>query len=368
MKRILVLLGLFFALQPGGHAQVTIQATLPPAGVVQQNQLWNLLLINATGDGLSCRLDLVLRDRQTGLQVFAASTAPFVLSRGSRHLNAAMLAPIQYRAMSPTLRPGLNGLLPVGSYNACYALFRVMGDASEQVSEDCIPFDVQPLSPPELTYPRDSADLDIAPTAFTWIPPTPDKMFNQLQFDIRIAEIKPGQRAEQAIQENMPLYQGAALRMPTLSYPHSAPTFKEGTWYAWQVVARDAGTYAARTESWVFRVHAATREQDPAQGLPFVRLSAGRPELGIAPDGLLKIAYLNDAGDSSALVEVRDVSAGAGQVRCHFNLRLQPGENLIRQVLPRDAGLNEDDTYEVTLVNGRHEEWKALIRIRKIAK
>src|SRR5258705_8985741 len=78
------------------QAQVYIQTTLPTVGLVQKNQLWNLVLINGTTGSMEGKLELVLRDRQTGLELMTATTSRFSLPKGSLSVNVNNLNPIQY--------------------------------------------------------------------------------------------------------------------------------------------------------------------------------------------------------------------------------------------------------------------------------
>lgn len=61
-------------------AQVTLQPNVPTVGLIQKNQLWNMLIVNSTGTPYDCRLELILQDRTTGQEVLTATTAFFRVS------------------------------------------------------------------------------------------------------------------------------------------------------------------------------------------------------------------------------------------------------------------------------------------------
>jgi hypothetical protein len=232
-------------------AQVTLQATVPSVGLLQKSQLWNVLVINSSAVTYECRLELILRDRITGQEILTATAAQFSARPGARQLNINSLSPVQYNYLTVT-DTRLQGLLPAGSYTACYTLSAMPGKTD--LAEECVQLDIAPLSPPMLIFPADSTQLETAPAQFSWIPPTPDGMFDRLHYEMIVTEINEGQQPDEAIQQNLPFYTDGNLSTNMLSYPGSAEGFAAGKWYAWQVIARDDRNYAGKSETWVFRI------------------------------------------------------------------------------------------------------------------
>jgi len=254
MRKLLSTIGFMALLMQMSYAQVHIQPTMPTVGLVQKNQLWNLVLVNGTGTAMNGRLDIVLRDRQDGRELLTATTRSFSLPKGSLSVNVNTLNPIQYNYIGMEPDRTLNNLLPAGAYVACYSFTRFIGDKVEEASEECVSFDTEPLSPPMLLFPADSSVLDAIPTQFTWTPPAPATMFSRLHYEMIITEIKPGQKAAEALQDNMSFYNTEELANNFMTYPASLPSFEKEKWYAWQVTARNGKSYAAKTETWVFKV------------------------------------------------------------------------------------------------------------------
>ncbi|HMJ45747.1 MAG TPA: hypothetical protein VK498_00360, partial [Ferruginibacter sp.] len=173
MKKIIIGILLAIASSSFVEAQVSLQPNIPAVGLIQKDQLWNVLIINNTTTQFICRLELVLRDRSSGQEILTASTIQFVISQGTKQLNLNILNPVQYNYILAGANNNLSGLLPAGSYTACYTLVTVDGKNTD-LSQECIQFDTEPLTPPMLIYPADSALLDIVPSQLSWIPPTPD--------------------------------------------------------------------------------------------------------------------------------------------------------------------------------------------------
>jgi hypothetical protein len=89
---------------------------------------------------------------------------------------------------------------------------------------------------------------------FSWMPPTPMDMFDNLTYDISVAEVLQGQSAVEAIIYNTPVYTSANVKAPYENYPSTYSRLQSGKTYAWQVTARNGDNYAAATETWTFSI------------------------------------------------------------------------------------------------------------------
>lgn len=237
-----------------GYAQITMQPNVPSVGLILKRQLWNVLVINSTPTSKSCRMEFTLRNRLTAMDEITASTGSFVLPTGSTQLNYTTLNPITYvNVSSSAIRLSNEEFIPIGAYTACY---RLLDNNSENVvlAEECISLDVEPLSPPMLAMPNDSSKLLQVPNNFMWIPPSPLNLFNQLQYEFLLVPILPTQRAEEAIQQNLPILRELNLNTNQISYTGINNSLQKDKWYAWQIIAKDGANYAAKSEIWVFKV------------------------------------------------------------------------------------------------------------------
>jgi hypothetical protein len=347
MAIVLVLLGSAHSIT----AQVTLQVTVPAAGMIQKAQLWNLLAVNNSTRGFDCRFEMVLRDRATGQEVMAATTGQFNLAPGAKQLNANLLTPVQYNYLNGFSGGHLQGLLPVGTYTACYSLWAV-NIKENALAEECVPFDVEPLNPPMLSFPADSAALETAPVQFNWLPPMPAGMFTNLQYEMILTEVKEGQKAGEAIQDNLPLYSEGNLLSNTLGYTTAAPKLETGKWYAWQVVARDNSNYAGKSEAWVFTI-----TKDPVAAIidmaPYIKLAEKPGEVTTVQQGMLKMEYYNYLTDSAVQVWIYDSRDRAAYKRLgkQVNLSIKTGQNYLLYDLGSKMRLQEQVVYEVMLLN-----------------
>jgi hypothetical protein len=334
------------------YAQVTLQPLLSQAGIFEKNQLWNILAVNGSANTYDCYIILSLEDRESGTEILSATSTSFSLGREAQQLSIAALTPIQYSYFS-FAGDQANDFLPVGNYTACYKLIG-NGHGPTELAEACVPFDVAPLSPPTLIIPADSSVLKEAPVQFTWQPPSPLTMFQQLHYEIVIAEILPGQTPEEAVELNAPFYMDLNAPGSFLNYNGAYPSFEKGKWYGWQVVAEDGKNYAAKTPVWDFMIDTLALVNNIVEQTPYIKMKKDGIEKGIAPNGILKLSYVNETTDSIATVQIIDIS---GKKQYQFKTPIKPGENLIEYDLRKLIKGQDNKMYEAQIINSRKEKW-----------
>src|ERR1700754_3454582 len=99
--KILPVLFLWLLLSVSARSQVSIVLQVPPTGVMQKNQLWNMALINASADARSVSIQLTLLDVRDGQSVLTAETRPILLTKGTTMITAKDVSPVQYDYQSP---------------------------------------------------------------------------------------------------------------------------------------------------------------------------------------------------------------------------------------------------------------------------
>lgn len=231
-------------------AQLVLNVQLPAAGFVQKEQLWNLVLVNNKADILDVSIQMDLQDAATGQVVLSASTGNLLAGKGVKNIAAKDLQPILYNFNFPYL-PG--NYLPMGSYIACY---QVISNVSKEgpLAQECVRFNIDPLSPPLLSSPADKGTIESPYPQFSWMPPTPYDMFTDLSYDLLVTEVTEGQSPAEAIQYNTPVYSKSNIAQPYESYASSFKKLDTGKIYAWQVIAKNGLSYSAKTEIWTFRL------------------------------------------------------------------------------------------------------------------
>lgn len=353
MKKVFIVFAAVLITNVAAFAQVTLQPGIPAVGLIQKNQLWNVLVINSANVNYKCILQINLQDRSTGADLLTATSTQFDIIAGTKQLNANLLGPIQYNYLVGGIDNRLQGLIPVGSYTACYQLVVVAGKP-ETLAEECVQFDAEPLSPPMLIFPADSSVLENAPQQFSWMPPTPDGIFNSLRYELLITEIKGAQKPEEAIQQNIPFYNDGALFANRMNYPASAIAFEKDKWYAWQVTARDDKAYAGKSEVWVFKIINDVVKKI-IENAPYIKISTKQQEVTIVHDGRLKMEYYNYYTDTTVNVTVRRETEK--EKAYSFQLQVNPGQNYLEHNIGKKMHLDEDSVYIVELTNKAGERY-----------
>lgn len=261
MKKIIALL---YGLMPLLLlAQVTMTAQLQPSGIIQKDQLWNLLLVNNSSGSLHLKVRMNLQDAATGQVAMSASTGTFTTGQGVKIISERDLHPIDYNYNSPAFS---RNYLPSGIYVACYELYNVPDNSQPPLAQDCASIRVEPLGPPMLNFPPDQSEVPTTHPHFNWIPPTPASMFNNLNYDITLAELLSGQVPQDAILYNSPIYTRSGISQPNDNYPTTMSGLDSSKTYVWQVVARDANNYAAHSEVWTFNIKGHKGRPDKERG------------------------------------------------------------------------------------------------------
>jgi hypothetical protein len=342
-------------------AQVNINVQLPPAGLLQKEQLWNLLLVNNDNDVLDITLQLNLQDAVTGQVVFTATTGNLLLSKGVKMIKASDVQPISYTYNLPDFN---RNYLPMGAYIACYQVINAGARKEAAIAEECMRIHNDPLSPPLLNSPSDKATVQTPYPQFTWIPPTPFEMFSTLTYDLLVTEVLEGQSPTEAIQYNTPIYTKSELTQTYESYASSFTKLDTGKIYAWQVVAKNGLNYAAKTEIWTFKVAPPSWVKQLIEQTPFIKMKRDNLEKGIAPNGVLKISYTNETADTSCMVQLKDISA-SNAAAISFEVKLNRGENLIQKDIQKLLHTKEGTIYEAFISNSRNETWRMLFEVKE---
>lgn len=349
-------------LMAAGKAQVSISVQEPPAGIVQKRQLWNLALINSGNNAIDVVVGLTLLDLSDNQPALTAFTRFITLNKGIRQLKVADIEPVDYQYVSPAFSRLSDALLPIGNYQACYTVYISGKEEKIVLAENCIVLDVQPLSPPQLTMPVDSAVIENPWPQFSWLPPAPVTLFNDLNYDLLVTEVRPDQSAGAAIQENLPVYHVRRLTTMVNNYPSSNKTLDTGKVYAWRVIAKNGETFAAQSEVWTFSIsNEKLAAVTPANGL-YIDLKNSNAYTGTAvlQDNILGIRYYSY--DKSREVVVKFLNE-KGEVIKEMKRTVEYGSNFM--VFRLDHSFKNENTYSIELTDLQMIPYRASFRMSK---
>lgn len=288
-------------------AQVTLNVQLPPGGMIQKDQLWNMVIINNNAEMPEATVSLDLQDAATGQTVMSAGSRIFVLGKGVKVISPKDVQPIQYNYLSAELS---GNYIPLGTYVACFRVVNNTVKGPQPVGDECLKIHINPLSPPLLTTPADRSVLETTYPQFSWMPPAPAELFSNLNYDIMVTEMLPGQSAAEAVLYNTPVYTNHNLRVPFESYPSSFSALKKDQAYAWQVVARNGFNYAVQTETWSFVIKSSDSVSVPVSGDGYVLLRQKNDAAGMSviSNGMLRMKYYSFDKAQKTTIQLRSES------------------------------------------------------------
>ncbi|HWK02509.1 MAG TPA: hypothetical protein VNS58_02690 [Puia sp.] len=346
--------GVFF----WANAQVMMQPQLPSQGLLQQNQLWNILVVN-NGDPVNGGvIQLSFQEEGSGRKIFSAITGSFYLPRGASQLSVKDMGAIQYDYLSSSYSNLAisGGLLPAGRFIVCYNLLQNPLKNALLLSQDCLPVAVEPFSPPQLAYPADKSEIATSYPVFNWIAPAPVNMFTNLQYKLIVTEMKNGQSPADAIQRNPILFIQTGIKDMALPYPSSYLALQQGSSYAWQVIAQNDNTYMAVTEIWSFRVKndSFSVVLDKAA---YPHLQRGAASSHFIVQQKMKFSYDNEANDSLLTARVYAYTSQGNSMVFTRDLVLKRGMNFIDLDLTGARGLQKERVYVLEIMNSRKENW-----------
>ena len=356
-KRLLLLL-LSFSVVWACSAQVIIEPQLPAQGLIQQQQLWNILVVN-NGDAITnAGIQLSFQEEGSGRKIFSAMAGPFSLPKGPTQLSVKDMGAVQYNYLSAAYGSlsAAAGLLPAGRFIACYNLLQNPAKNGQVLSQNCLPLAVEPLGPPQLAYPADKSGLSASYPVFNWIAPAPAGMFNNLNYKLVVAEIKSGQSPADAIRRNPILFIQTGIKEIVIPYPSSYTPLQEGKWYAWQIIAQNDNTYSAATEVWSFSIKADSLAV-LLDNAAYPHLQRGPGTTHFAVQQKMKFSYDNEADDSLLIAKVYSYDRQGYSTVFSRELLLKRGINFIEFDLDRSNGLRKGQEYVLEIINGRKENW-----------
>ncbi|MCX6841989.1 MAG: hypothetical protein NTX53_06910 [candidate division WOR-3 bacterium] len=264
-------------------ARPRVRLMKPPPGRWGIEDLWKASVISDTA--CDAWFEGFVFEATRG-QVFWTKTKPFPLSRGTRVY--------QYRDVTvekTDVAQGYeafvtrSGHLPAGNYRFKLLLMPFgIGDS--------FGFEVKPMGPPRLVFPKHGDTVRTQSPQFVWTPPSPAPK-GRVTYELKLVEMMPGQTPEEAMRANRPWFESKGGVSTNFKYPSSAPKPAAGMGFAWHVTATTPDGIAAQSEVRYF-------EMTPAGGLPEI----------VVP---LKVNVLkgivSDEGFGKAAIEKRVVAA-----------------------------------------------------------
>lgn len=359
---------LFIIMNTRAHGQLSVNILVPPSGMVDKQQLWNIILTNTDATSLSIQVQASFSELSTGQPVFTASTGSMIIGTGTKQLTAATIGQVQYNSVNGNYRidPGPTGLLPVGSFSVCYSF---LIEKYNKVVQECQPVNIPPLGPLLLNQPSNGSSLQEFHPMFSWLPLSTGQSLTNLKYDLKLVEMLPNQSAADAMQDNPPLFVSHNLAVSNYLYTPSAPQLQPGKQYAWRVTATNNLSEITKSETWSFTTGKEKPGNAPSPGnSTYIKLRKASGQEGYAVvKGNLHFDYFNETPDTSWDIRIEDLS---GNKHASFSLamdsmKLVRGQNLVDYPAAEDRRFIHGHQYLLQVINSNNEAWQIRFIYRK---
>jgi hypothetical protein len=370
MKKYILLLLTVVLTSNISFAQVIINLQLPQTGLNVKSQLWNMTLTNTGTTPLSVKINMIMTDIASGQQVLSGSTNILYLQQGSKIIQYNDVIPVNYSVLNNnyTIDASPNGFLPIGNFNVCYEIAKKGGRGFETMAEDCATIEVEPASPPYLNLPDDEAEIEEKRPFFTWLPPAPLSLFNNLTYTFRLVEVFKNQSSAAAIQQNFPIVLQQHISGLTFQYPFSNTILDTGKIYAWQIAASNNNLPVAKTDVWTFKIKPPVNNTVYPRETPYFKLKTALSSAYFVCDGVLKFEYTNEVNDSIVQVKIYDVTKqDIKLIKLDSDLiNVKYGQNLVDIDLSNNKYFISGHLYTVELINSKQENWNGKFEYKPI--
>ena len=358
MKRALFTILLFASLS--AYSQITVNILTPPSGMVDKQQLWNMVIANGGQYSTSVSIHLTFTEAVSGQPVMEATTNFITVPPGSKQFSADGFSPISYTVLSSAYKidAAPTGLLPIGTFNVCYNFIEVK--SPNPILQECMIMNIPPLSPPMLALPEDGAEINIRRPLFVWLPPTPTDFFSALQYDFRLVELYPNQSAADAIQQNVPVLFQHAVLTNNLQYPSGVNELDTTKRYAWQITANNNLNEIGKSEVWTFGFPGPDSSGTiTVSDTMYIKLEKQSEGNGVFFNKL-RINYYNETSDSSWHFLIQDASLPTTPpfILDLDTIKMINGENLLEYDAISDNRFINHHIYLLQLPNARGEVWR----------
>ncbi len=339
------------------YSQITVNVQLPPGGMVYKDQLWNLVLVN-NNNAVDAAISLEIQDATTGQTVLSAVSTSFILGKGIKMINIKDAQPVQYNYLTAELT---GRYLPLGTYVACYRVIKKDVKEPGPLGNECVTIHINPLNPPQLSTPADEAVLDNGYPLFTWLPPGPVDMFDNLNYDLLVTEVLPAQSPAEAILYNTPVYTGNNLRTASQNFTSTFSRLKEGQQYAWQVTARNGSNYSAQTEVWSFTIKSPDSVSTLLSSAGYVELKNNSESSGISyiKNDELLVKYYSFDSDHETVVKFFSAD---GRLMRKVKQKVKYGNNFLRFTLSNE--FKNGTVYKIEIMDRQQNIYSASFRIQ----
>lgn len=239
---------LLFPLSAGAQQIMINMAPIDGMPLVPANVFGYTIQSSVTG---TAQVKGTLRYRNSGLSF--SYTFNYQLQAGMNTIDRGLVTP-QWQFSSSSLRELFftHNTLPEGTYEYCVTVspVSVLPEAPVTSFDECLFHRADGVFLINLVDPPNNAKIQEFNPALSWV--ANYSFSSELHYRIRIAEVKQGQNAVNAVMRNQPVYSEKNLVQNNIIYPVYAKPLEKNKYYAWTVDAYFRDILLGGAETWQF--------------------------------------------------------------------------------------------------------------------
>ena len=238
-----------------------------------------------------------------------------------------------------------SGSKPLGAYEYCVTVTASQQVGEEQVAaitEDCVFGNNDDVFLIELNYPEDDAKIREFNPQLIWLVNSP--LVGQLQYRVKVAELKPKQSKLSAIQRNNYVLDYQYNNVNALVYPVSGRPLKVAQPYVWTVDAYYRDILIGTAAPWQFTIV----EDSLQEALPLTRayydFANSREPVVLNVGDTVKLKYNNLKNNMDLPVSIHLLKNGTEKEVYTDKMKLSVGWNY-KDLLLRTSKMRHGKTY-----------------------
>lgn len=286
--------------------------------------LKKVYILNA-GESKTVLLKGVLKFKQNALEANFQHTVH--LSSGMNEVDLPSLNLWRYHQSSLKDLITLHGGFPSGDYEFCINIQSGVG------KNEVLDFDLlnchyghhEPIFLIQLMDPPDDSYLTHEWPTLMWI--SNHTLSGQLQYDLKLVELRNKQTPEVAINRNAAHYSEQKIFNTFAPYPPSARSLNQEKVYAWQVYAFFRDIYMGKSEVWTFKFLNEEVIDSTLLSIPYLDIKKEKLTSEYDVYGVLKLKYnLSSTLKDELLIEVLNTK---DKKVLQINPKIDKGDNFI---------------------------------------
>jgi hypothetical protein len=353
-KHLWLLLLVMVSFSSYGQQQVTVNLGMLDGLDLIPGNIFNYQVLNNSGKTQSALVKGTLRYRGSRLQM--AYTFSTILQPGMNVFSKDKVGNPAWTFSDNALKELFFNYarLPQGTYEYCVEL-EIQGNESKPAEpvEGCLYNTARDIFLINLVSPENDAKLYEYNPMLNWVVNYP--FASELTYRVRVAELKKGQNAENAITRNNPMYQDNNMMGTTVTYPVTAKPLETWQPYVWTVDAYYKGILLGGAEVWKFTII----EDSVLAALPHVSVYVDiRKEKDASvyyAVGELKLKYVLDEKASDILaISLLDKNGKKIDLK-EKELKAVLGDNRYEIDLKNQLSLKHMGSYQLVVTNSMQE-------------